>query len=92
MKISYKVNKKGNEYVGIYFKDNNEFQIQFPIGYRINEKEPRELKQDIKKLMKLISKKTGIEGDQTNIHSDFSIISAIKVLENYSQYGLYRLL
>ena len=90
MKISYKVNKKGNEYVGIYFKDNNEFQIQFPIGYRINEKEPRELKQDIKKLMKLISKKTGIEGDQTNIHSDFSIISAIKVLENYSQYGLYR--
>lgn len=92
MKINYKINESGKEYVGIYLKDNNELQLQLPIGYRYNEeeKETKEFKQDIKKLMKLIAKKTRMGSSQENLTNDFSFISSIKVLENYLQYGLYR--
>ncbi len=95
MKIDYKINENGKEYVGIYLKDNNELQIRLPIGYRYNEeekgeKEKKEFKQDIKKLMKLIANKTKIGSNEENLSSDFCFISAIKVLENYLQYGLYR--
>lgn len=92
MKINYKVNESGKDYVGIYLKDNNELQIQLPIGYRYNEEEEenKEFKQDIRKLMKLIAKKTSVGSGENTLTSDFCFISAIKVLENYLQYGLYR--
>ena len=94
IEIEYKTNTAGNEYVGINLNKNNKLSILLPVGYNEPteaEKDKKQYKEDIKKLMKLLAKKTNIQYksiDDTEI--SFDLGSAIEILEDYLEYGLYK--
>lgn len=92
----YIVNEKGDSdsRAGIILTKENKIEVRLPIGFRYDKKEENteEFKQAIRKFIKLISKKYEISGEKNIDDEDnnFDFISAIKVLENYLQYGLYK--
>ena len=90
--VNYKINKSGDEYVGIHIKEGL-ITINLPIGYQYDEKMKDDVKfqEEIRKLLILIAKKTKIDGqNRKNQATNFDIISAIKIINNYHNYGLYR--
>lgn len=92
----YIVNEKGDSdsKAGIILTKENKIEVRLPIGFRYDKKEEdtEEFKKVIRKFIKLVSKKYEISGEENIDDEDnnFDFISAIKVLENYLQYGLYK--
>ena len=92
--IKVKVAVNDTEFVGLKIK-NNSAKIIFPIGYNIEEKEYNvknnelnNITDDIKYLMKVLENIPTEYYEQGTIKFNFS--SAIKIIDNYLKYGLYK--
>ena len=86
-KIQYDIRYKGDEFVGIELKD-NKILVHLPIGYRYIKGE--EKTSNLKKIMMAIAKNSRYMGNATNEKCDFDFILALKIIDNYIKYGLYK--
>ena len=101
--INVVANKEGNEYVGIELIK-EQVTLHMPIGYYEKDYPQKtfsleelknietfeNIKEDFKTIIKLLCKKIKIDGTENNLEADMDIITAIKIIENYIQYGLYK--
>ncbi len=94
-KCHISVCQNGNDYVGLTV-ENGDICIKLPIGYKVLHTEylwediDEELKNDIKRLMKLLAKKGKKEFEKTDDLVDIDIFSALNVINDYQSYGLYK--
>lgn len=94
-KCHISVCQNGKDYVGLSVK-NGEIYIKLPIGYKILHTEyfwediDEDLKNDIKKLMKLLAKKGKVGFEKTDDLVDIDVFSALNVINDYQSYGLYK--
>lgn len=88
--IEYIVNQRGLDYVGIRI-EKGKIVVKLPVGYNYEESNPN-LKSEIKELITLLAKKTKIDGVEIDQKDDINIdyISAIKIVNDYLNYGLYK--
>lgn len=90
--IKYYINKTADDYVGILVTEKSETIVNLPIGYKYVKSETNslEFQNSMRKLFKLLALKNGNKYEETQIKNEFDLISSVRVLENYIEYGFYK--
>lgn len=91
-KVNFEICESGKENVGVFIEQDNSIKVLLPIGYRVvsEDIQSEELKKEIRTFLKLLCKSADIEYKGEKQKEEFNIISAINVIEDFLEYGLYK--
>lgn len=85
--ISYQINEKGTESVGLSIKTTEKIQVSFPIGYQVD---PESLQEEVKTLLKFLARTSPIGFMKEPNESLYPISSALFILNHFKEHGLYQ--